>query len=877
MEEQSKSQQTKVVTANKLLPSILHGSSPLLPPVLNGSKPKEEPGKALLLESIEDDSLWYNYIRVTKDGELLTEACRMFPNYWKVHHRCALFHLLHKRTRQTFEVYTAAVKNNDDYTLHVSYLKFLYHMASVHEYIAALFTALDKVGLDLRADPLWKELITVLVKIYNCKLMERNVHTGLLPNLFPSESVVSSAGGPLYPSEAEQVVFRGVNTLDKKEQTYLQLYSDVNHVRKMFQRWLKTPTNNLKHAWDGYSMFENIVSAANVLCTKLLADAKIVYEASVEVYEKLALMYRKVLPAKPACKRQLNEEQKAERDRLTNCWIDIIKYEEINPLNLPTDEMVERIAFTFKAALTPHVFSARLWYMYFQFLLANSQQDKAISELKIALKNFLGDDSKMQFVLAAYLDDLGSSADASIEFKRLVDIGLKLVDEGVTDKEDIHLRQLLQFDETGVVANVQPIKLIHYLNYIRRNMGCIKWREDLHLLLTKGELRSWELYWYAADTELRCFRDLDAAANILNQAQHSMPFDMYYTILHIKFLLNMGRMVDARVLLTEILVGATVVGENKSKYTAQEKMELWYFWLHAEYFYGSKAHFTQVQSLFVQDRIANEVGLDTFAEKSKHDAPINVRQLFGDIGPTFVQTHMDSSKRVATEGMNSVVELRRRLFCGGLDYDELDPIFMLGDHQLAPKVDAASSTPASTIEAKVSPSNFTRRSATEDAQRSQRVSIVRPNVSDMSALDPASSGALEAIATLHGSKRPVLPEEGTPIDAVATPPKVLFDLLRVLPTPSRHGAFPKMYANSDAVEYLLRSLDSTTFEHVPLNDYEPIPVNQLLHVKSGSASDGPLLETTLESGVENSGTDLNSGLFSILRFLEPQPRRRRRS
>ncbi|GIX65810.1 suppressor of forked protein suf [Babesia caballi] len=868
MAEQGKQQPTQVVTANKLLPSILHGSTPLLPAALSGPKLKEEPGKLYLLEAIDEDALWYNYIKESKDGEVLEEACGVFPNYWKVHHRLALFHLFHKRTRKAFDVYTKAVADMDDYNLHVCYLKFLYHMASIHEYIAALFVAIDKVGKDLRSDPLWKELITVLVKIYNCNLIERNVHTGLLPNLFPSEPMIPSAGGPLYPSEAEQMVFRGVNTLDKKEQTYVAMYSDVNHVRKMFQRWLRTPTNNLKHAWDGYSVFENIASAANVLCAKLLAEAKAVYEVSLEVFDKLSAMYRKVLPAKPAGKRQLSAEQQVERTRVVGCWVDLITYEEKNPLNLPPAEAADRVAFTFRSALMPHVFSPLLWYMYFQFLVANDQREK----------------DKLQFVLAAYLDDAGEVEQAAHEFRKFIDPGLKLIEESEPEREGGQLRQILQACEDGSAKGIKPMKLIHYLNHVRRNQGRQKWREDLHLILSRRELLSWELCWYAADTEVRCFKDVGAAAEVLNEAQHGMAFDMHYTLLHLKYLLNMGRVVDARVLLTDLVVGASVIGEGKSKLAAGDKAALWRFWLHMEYFYGSKAHFAQAKTLYVKDKIANEVGLDTFAEKSKVATESSVRQVFGDIGATFMKKHMDSTKRTATIDMNALVDLRLRLFCAGMGYDDLDAVFLLDDGRAAPSVDCAGAGVSSVTEADtpVVASNFTRRSAANEPHARPRVPITRPDVTALRPLDPANSGTLESTLLLHGSRRPALPESARALDAVATPPKVLFDFLRVLPTPTHGGAFPKMYGNHDAVDYLLRSLEGANFESVPLPGYEPLPVTQLLHLRNpAAAADGPPLQvslpkpterssgqTSLEIAVKEGIFDLNNGLFSVLRFVE---------
>lgn len=867
MRERAKPAVAKVVTGNKVMTSILHGISPLIPSGLNSAKPKEDLSKLALFEAIEDDSVWYCYIKGTKDGKLLEEACTAFPNYWKAYHRLALYHLYNKRTRRAFEVYTKAMKTTDEYNLHVCYLKFLYHMASIHEYIAALISAVDKVGLDHRSDALWKEVLTVMAKIYNCNLIDRSQQAGFLPNLFPSELILNSGGGPLFPSEAEQMVYRGVNTLDKKEQTYIQMYSEVNNIRKLFQRWLKIPTNNLKHAWEGYTIFENIAGSANVLATKLLADAKVFYEASLVVYQNLVSKYAVVYPAKPATSLKLNADQLAERNRMLSQWIEILKYEEVNPLNLPIEEYIERVAFTFRCALIPFVFSNHLWYMYFQFLVLNDKRDKAISDLRVAISNFLKDDGKMQFILAAYLDDQGETSNAATEFRRLVGSGLKLVDESEPDKEEAQLKQILQYNESDAGLNIPPIKLIHYLNYIRRNRGRLKWREDLQVILSKRELMSWEICWYAADTEVRCFKDTYNALDLLNRAQHGLPFDMHYTLLHIRFLLNLGRLVDVRMLLTEIVVGATVVGERTCKPSAAEKLQLWYIWLHIEYFFGSKAQYSHVKSLYITDKIANEVGLDTFVEKSNKPGTSLIRQIFSDVGALFMRTHMDSTKRAASIDMNAMTDMRKRLFCGGMDFEQLDDIFLLGIKGESPVTHNATSSAYVENDSSPTASNFAKGAAALGTYSSQTFVITRPDVAAMTQFNPENTTSLESQMTLHGSRRPALPADGRALDSVATPPKVLFDLLRVLPTPTRREAFPKLYAHHEAVEYLLYTLKTFDYEKQPIGSYAPIPINQLLHLKAAVSNSGAN-QAPMNALITDGGLDLNNGLFSILRFVE---------
>nr|BAN66239.1 hypothetical protein [Babesia bovis] len=160
------------------------------------------------------------------------------------------------------------------------------------------------------------------------------------------------------------------------------------------------------------------------------------------------------------------------------------------------------------------------------------------------------------------------------------------------------------------------------------------------------------------------------------------------------------------------------------------------------------------------------------------------------------------------------------------------------------------------------------RSTVDSGQHHPRLSIVRPDVTLMTPLDPGNSSILETMATLHGSRRPVLPEKGRAIDAVATPPKVLFDLMRVLPVPLSTSSFPKMYGSNEAVDYLLKSLEDTDFSHMPLKEYVPLPVNQLLHLRNAASGNDHLFEPNLDSFVEKDTKDPNIGLFSVLQYVD---------
>ncbi|AFZ80492.1 hypothetical protein BEWA_033450 [Theileria equi strain WA] len=847
----------KVITASQLLVSLLPDSSTLLPDKLSSITNKDIPSSSLLLDSPEDDNLWFKYLKITKTPELFEDACVMYPKYWKVHHRHALYYIFNEDTRKAYEIYNEAFKSVNDYDLQLKYLIFLYHTASIHEYIASVISAVDTVGMDYRSDLLWRELVIIVVKIYNCNLLSHGMTTGLLPDLFSADALSTSV--PLIPSDAEQMVFRGVNTLSGGNKTYIQLYGEINYLRKLFQRWLHTPTNNMRTLWDAYSTFENSASSTSVLSTKILGDMKTVINLSMRTYEKISELYSKVYPIKPASMESSKPGGSFNVADNIKYWLDIIKYEETNPMETTQDIITERVLFTFERALVPLVFCSEMWYNYFQFLLFIEQKDKAITTLRLALEKYLKDDDKLRFVLASFLEEVGDNESAALEFGLLVSPGLKTSGMDENLKTELQLRQLLECKSYLKGGDSISDGIIHYLNFVRRERGMNAWREEIQILFTRSEIKSWEIYWYAANTELRCFDDKDRAVSILRQGQSKMTFNLKYTLLYLNTMLNIGKMNDVRMLLCELIIEETADGENKSKLTMSDKNALWNFWLHMEHYFGTTEQFDNVKALYISSKLSSEVSLDTFTEKSRKSMQNSFYQVFSDVGEVFIKKNMGSSKRKAVTELNSIIESRKKLFCAGVSFADLDNIFFFKSKS-GKSGEVTEGTTTTSIMETMQPTEVIPSNETQDAKRNYSLKIARPNISRLSPVDPTLTTSLEALVQLHGTKRPLLPPKSRALDASGTPSKALFDFLRILPSGRDEGAtFANLYVTSESVEYLLKTLDAMNLDSIDLQDYVPIPYNQIVSMKS-------VLNQL--SSTNDTSFEFNQGLFNILRFLE---------
>lgn len=168
--------------------------------------------------------------------------------------------------------------------------------------------------------------------------------------------------------------------------------------------------------------------------------------------------------------------------------------------------------------------------------------------------------------------------------------------------------------------------------------------------------------------------------------------------------------------------------------------------------------------------------------------------------------------------------------------------------------------------------------------------IVRPDVSMMTLLDLKSVAALETKTLLHSSQRPPFPPSLTTLDSVVTPPKPIFDLLCILPTPeaiissykSKRGlgnpisATDISYLTSvENVDYLLSMIVSTDFNLPCSRGYTPLPLDHLIKLKDGNVSSLGVAEDDAAEGQGNERAmeairkmKKGGGIGALLDFLQ---------
>ncbi|KAK2197111.1 bifunctional Tetratricopeptide-like helical domain superfamily/Suppressor of forked/mRNA 3'-end-processing protein Rna14-like [Babesia duncani] len=844
LSEELDSDQT--VTASQILTSVIPGFSVLIPEAVSSAISTDVPTKAELFENLDDDKLWYSHIKNTKNDNDLELACTLYPRFWKAHHRLALYYIKQKKSIDAYNTFLEAFKKVDDFDIRLSFLKFIYHKASIHEYIANLFDAIDKVGVDFRSEAIWLELTIILIKIYNCNLLAQGITNGLLTCLFPVEPYNNNEA--LIPTEEEQMAFNGINTLDKADRTYVQIYSEVNNLRKLFHRWLRTPTNNMRNLWSAYNTFEKAVGASSLLESKFFAEQKPIYDNCLTMYEKLCELYAWVYPTKP----QSSQTSEYNPD-LYNYWIDIIKFEEENTIDLEASELYQRLSYTFEMALVALFNCSKMWYMYFQFLLIHDKGDLAIDTLRLALDEYIPHDEKLKFVLASHLHSNRDEDGACAIYKQILFPNITFDQQ----TPQLKLKSLLQDDNIQRLQDIKPLNIIHYLNFIRRSKGRCEWRQETDTVLTKRELQSWELYWYVANVHLRCYKDTSSALETLQQAQAALPFCIHYTRLHLNLLMDLGHVTEARVMLSTLTQGSGTNG----RITPDDMASLWSFWINMEYYYGTRDQYEYVMELNILSKVSNEVGMDMYTEKPRKATPAESSTLLTSIGDLFMKRNVEMSKREASSNMHSLIESQRRLFCSGTEFEELDVIFGFGMDTFV-----TMSNNGAAVESQIQPVVPQVSQMTSAPIPRRRMKIVRPDVSQLSQVDPTTLDSLESLILLHGSKRPQLPVPARPLDSIATPPKCLYDFLRLLPNShyKEHSVFPTMYATPECIDYLIRTLEKLDTSQVELEDYEPIPVNQLLFIKATSDPAGEGQDGEGDVGK----VDLDQGLYSVLRFLE---------
>ncbi|RQX74778.1 suppressor of forked protein SUF [Toxoplasma gondii CAST] len=529
---------------------------------------------------------------MNESSALYERVLASFPTsvkYWK---RYAEFCYRTGKVQAASAVYRRCIYACPHLDLWLSYLRFLYRVGSLHDFVQNLRRATDKVGYSYRSAPLWMELLALYIRVHNTLLLLKGNTQGLLsaPNL-PGCSPAGLSPTPLLASEEEQRSF--CRPLSATVGPLSEKLADVNVLRTAFQQCLSTAIDGLDGVWAAYCSFESSVGASNSqLASKLTGEMEPHFEASKHAYQEILRLTRRIDPLMLAV--PLHEAVKSQEIQLQlEAWRALLRYEKKNPLRLHASSLLRRLTHLFQGCLLSCAFVSDFWIDFFQLLLAHNHPQKAVAVLRRAIEQFLPDDELLQLVLADFLESrrLVNAADAV--YRSALAVQAQLHTTSLSPVGDSAPEGAIPGGRSGGPASA--VMLIRFLDFIRRTHGETAWRTSFYEIAKFPQGCPWEVCLAYAQAEWCIYRSEANALRALRIAYQRYRLHVHFLLAYVDFLVNIGRLDAARELLR-----ISVCALQREQGTGSAL--LWRKWIRLELRYGDAASLQGVIYLRAQQR-----------------------------------------------------------------------------------------------------------------------------------------------------------------------------------------------------------------------------------------------------------------------------------
>eukprot|EP00933_Yihiella_yeosuensis_P050692 TRINITY_DN48484_c0_g1_i1.p1 TRINITY_DN48484_c0_g1~~TRINITY_DN48484_c0_g1_i1.p1 ORF type:complete len:846 (+),score=196.37 TRINITY_DN48484_c0_g1_i1:101-2638(+) len=679
-------------------------------------------------------------------------------------------------------VYSRCLQQVPNLDLWLSFLNFSKRHQNLEEVLKNYQRAIDMLGSDWRAAPIWTDYFALLKHAYNVQLKKENPEAELQGKLLaedpnPIETVRRTIITPGPTKDAPRTASANIS-----DEEFLRvsevLKLDIEFIRKVFQRCASASHGAMDKLWIGYEQFEKSLGNP-ALAAKLLADHMPRYVRGKAAAKELASLgfgidhYAVAIPLRP----KTAETQK----KLMAKWMEVINYERTNPLHLDREELTARVTLTFQQASMSCAYFPELWHDFASWLDLGGQQEQATETLRRAVERYLPKELTLRLLLA-HRYELGEAPLPPAKLEAADDEYRKLMDD---------------------VPRPCPLALINFLAYVRRQRGPNDFRDTFLEATENSPHCTWEVYAFAALTEYHVYGSAEAAARVFRLGMERYG-DREPSLLaaYVNFLIGSNDLRSARAELSKGVLERLQAGvrdriANREDSRTRESLKfLWQKWARLERYFGDADAVRRASSFRDEEYRNLQRDLEVDAE-AVQQTPISLglATTMEEIEEGFRFQHLipRSAKNVSTAAPTAAAASSDKL-------------------QLEDEAISSATKEHSTLGNAVSAIGMSTH-------------IARPDVSKMLAFRPALDvigsrkrgldGAVERSANLHKGEEAQLP---------VTVPKCLQDLLAVLPARSLKGAKPD-------VDYLLTVLQTVNIPPVPVKELDTFRYDSLRLLK----------------------------------------------
>lgn len=391
-------------------------------------------------------------------------------------------------------VYSRCLQQVPNLDLWLSFLNFSKRHQTLEEVLRSYGRALDVLGSDWRAAPVWSDYLALLKHAYNVQQKKENPDAELQGKLLAEDpNPIDSARRTLKPAMKQKQEEAGRASADISDAEFLRvseiLKIDTDFLRCVFQRCAGASHSTMDKLWVGYEQFEK--SQGNpALAAKLMSEHMPRYVRGKAAYKELSQLaanidhYAVAVPLTP--------QNVADQSKLFEKWRAVLRFERTNPLQLGTEELTARVALVYQQASLACGFFPDLWFDFSAWLDLGGKQEEATDVLRKAVERFLPKDLTLRLLLAQRFE-LGESPLAASKLEAADDEYKKLMED---------------------MPKPCPLALINYLAYVRRQRGANDFRDTFLEVTEASPHCSWEVYVFAAMTEYHVYGSIEAAAAV---------------------------------------------------------------------------------------------------------------------------------------------------------------------------------------------------------------------------------------------------------------------------------------------------------------------------------------------------------------------------
>ncbi|KZV73632.1 Suf-domain-containing protein [Peniophora sp. CONT] len=388
----------------------------------------------------------------------------------------------------------------------------------------------------------------------------------------------------------------------------------MDQLRKVYQRAVQIPLENVEQLWQEYERFENGLN--HVLAKKFMAEYSPAYMQARSVLRQLQKHLGAIFPKNPSPSLPIwlpNRPKFDAADRaLVGAWKGYLRWEESNPLELEDKDksiLLARIRGVYRKALVRMRYFSEIWYMAYIWTASAGTQAQALKLLKDGIAanptsfvlNFAyaealelegaGSFSAVHELYTTFLATL--RADLEQREEALANTSGELSgsqDNEMPDASQASLRMPNGFnahaaDEKNPARKdfaerrrEYGVVWIMYMRFARRAEGT-KAGRDTFGKARLDKLAPWQVYEAAAQTEYHSGRDASIATRIFSKGLEIFNNEAEYVVRYLSFLLSINDEKNAGALFSEV----------SKTFPPDQARPIWERWARHQYQYGDLA------------------------------------------------------------------------------------------------------------------------------------------------------------------------------------------------------------------------------------------------------------------------------------------------